>query len=349
MDLPLEWGKESTTQVTNALLKCNECDLTTQVLSHEARGSWTDLEIVCPIHEIMKKGMSTEVYKRFEELEPYIDRRKSVDQSLVCVKCGTALTVRNARIRKELIELDVRCREDHSDKRYYLPNLEHEVLVGIYKHLYECPRCHENIELDEISEHSDDEFQLTLNCQKHGQTKMVLPVGQETAVRDAYLSQATVAKLELLIEGPLQYKELCEFGMVEDTDSKEMFELVRSVIEEHDVRFISESVAEAGVSEAWYYGRATFSGDEYVVKGKVSAPERKLDISISANQQSNLSSLMGSMRENLREVLLKRQGGIEEAKPVKINCTHCGAPLDKRALPGETIRCGHCGTPLHWT
>ena len=58
---------------------------------------------------------------------------------------------------------------------------------------------------------------------------------------------------------------------------------------------------------------------------------------------------MDSMRESLREILLKRQGGIEEAAPVKIECTHCGAPLEKRALPGETIRCSHCGTPLHWT
>ncbi len=276
MDFPLEWSKDSTQQVTNALLKCNECNLVTQILNHKVSGSWTEIELVCPIHGTMKKGVSTEVYKRFEELEPHIDRRKSIESSLTCVKCNTALSIRNARLRRDLVELDAKCREDHSDKRYYIPNLNHELLVTIYQNLYECAKCHEIVDLEEITEHldDDDEFKLTVSCRKHGHTQMSLPHGHEAAVRDAYLSQADLLKLKKIMDSQLDQKVSCEFSMADGVEADDMYQLVRSVIHEHDVRFISENISETGTSEAWYYGRTIDGGEEYVIIGSSSASDR---------------------------------------------------------------------------
>jgi hypothetical protein len=89
-------------------------------------------------------------------------------------------------------------------------------------------------------------------------------------------------------------------------------------------------------------------GDEFVVVGAVSSDALSVRISVASNDEEKLNMLLSDMKDELREVLLRIQSKSEDTGPRKIECTHCGAALPRRALPGETVVCEHCGTPLHW-
>jgi len=341
----LDWGPEVTDEVAKAVLKCTECDLLGEIVNRKVDSKGAEIEVVCPVHQITRKGLTVDSYKRIEERDSEIDRVASIEESLKCVKCGTPVVIKDSGISNGLIEAKIECEKGHGDNRYYAEVFGPEVLETVYDRMFECHKCHQQMELVSFEEEKD-KGRVTVSCEKHGDRRFDVPSTHGLLVRDAYAASMTLPKLEDLITSTLESEDSCTLQFDPGLDPEEMLQITKSVIEQHDVLFVTDSESK-GASQAWYYGKA-LQGDQFVMIGSVSGDTREIEIKGFSDNEKHLSSLMAHVRENLREVLLRVREDADDIQPLIVQCVHCNAALSKRGLPGETTRCGHCGVPLHW-
>jgi hypothetical protein len=342
---PVKWSEESAEEITRGLLKCNECDLLTELTLKKVEGSHAEIEILCPIHGEFKKGMTVEAYKQFEATYPNIDRQETLDESLKCKKCAAPVIVKDVKSKKDSVNVKIECHNGHSDDRLIPIDYSTDALLQVYSRAYECPKCHDPLKLLEIETKNDTAITKVV-CEKHGESKFEIPVSHAAAMKDAFLATVSVAQLEPIVEG-LEAQDSCKFQIDPGLDALEIFQVVKSVIEQHDLQLVSEKSPSESEHRVWYYGRAMM-GDEYVIMGSVSMSERELLIEGYSDNKERISSLISQMSDNLRDILLRIHTDVADLAPTVIKCVHCDAALGKRGLPGETTTCGHCGTPLHW-
>jgi hypothetical protein len=343
---PSDLDEEAIDAIVGGILKCNDCDMVTDIVETKVSGNNVDLKLVCPVHGAFKKGISMGIYKHVEERDKHIDRMPSTEESLKCQKCTSPMTIRGTKVRDDIVELKMECMNGHGDERHLHVGADEPVIERFYQQLYECHKCHNPLSLLTIGE-KDDKSEAILNCTNHGESSVEIPKAHAAAARDAYLSTMSMSNLEKLVETRLQTERAAEYQIEPDADVQEMLDIVNDVIEQQSVKFIGEKSGTKNGEESWYYGKA-LSGTEYVVIGSVSKENLTMRISVASDDENKMNMLLSEMRDNLREVLLKLQDKTGDIAPKKIQCVECGAALPKRALPGETIICEHCGTPLHW-
>jgi hypothetical protein len=346
MNQPTDLDEEAIDAIVAGIMKCNECDLLTEIVGTKISGSNVELELVCPLHGTIRKGIKADIYKHLESREPNLDRKSTIEESLKCTKCSASITIRDSKVKDNTIELKVECRNGHGSERHLSNSARPETLSHTYIHLFECHRCHNPLDLIQIKELAGC-ADVHLSCSQHGESVVSIPLAHASAARDAYLLTKKLSDLEIMMETILQTKHACEFQMNATADPSEMMEIVKNVIEQHNVLFVDERTDSKSNLEAWYYGKA-LAGDDFVVMGSVSKEKLVVRITVASNNETKLELVLAEMRENLHEILLRIQTKTEDTAPKKIACPQCGAGLAKRALPGETIICDHCGTPLHW-
>jgi len=346
MSQPTDLDEEAIEALVGGIMKCNDCNLLTEIVGKKVDGTNVELELVCPLHGVMRKGIKPDIYKHLEIREPDIDRESTVEESLKCTKCSALIIIRDSKVKDDIIELKVECRNGHGSARYLSKTAHLDTLSHTYMQLYECHKCHNPINLVQIKELAGS-ADVQLSCDQHGESVVSVPLSHASSARDAYLLTKTLPDIQFLMDSTLQTKHACEYQMEANADSVEMLEIVKNVIEQHSVLFIDERTDPKTGLEAWYYGKA-LAGDEFVVIGSVSKENLVIRITVASNNETKLELMLAEMRENLREVLLRIQTKTEDTAPKKIACPQCGAGLLKRALPGETIICEHCGVPLHW-
>jgi hypothetical protein len=343
---PSYLDEEAIDAIVGGILKCNECDLVTDILEKKVAGNNVELKLVCPVHGDFKKGVSVGIYKHVEERDKQIDRMPSTEASLKCEKCTSPLTIRGSKVHDDIVSLKMECRNGHGVDRHLHVGAEEPVIERFYQQLYECHKCHNPLNLVSIAD-KDDKSEAILSCENHGESKVEIPTAHAAAARDAYLSTKNMADLERLLETRLQTERAAEYQIDPDADSQEMLDIVNDIIEQQSVKFIGEKSGTKNGEESWYYGKA-LAGTEYIVIGSVSKDNLTMRISVVSDDENKMNMLLSEMRDNLRDVLLKLQAKSGDTAPKKIECAQCGAGLPKRALPGETVICDHCGTPLHW-
>ena len=86
-------------------------------------------------------------------------------------------------------------------------------------------------------------------------------------MRDAYTAKATMPFLESIME-TLGHEDVCSFQFDAGAEPDELLQIVKSVIEQHDLHFVSEEKSNSTAS-VWYYGKG-FRGSQFVVVGAVS-------------------------------------------------------------------------------
>jgi hypothetical protein len=344
---PTDVDEEALDSIVSGVLKCNQCDLLTEIIDTKIAGALVELELVCPVHNDMKKGVAGDIYKHIEEREPQIERSAFVEKSLTCEKCLAPVTIKDAKVKDKVVEMKVECRNGHGSERYLSRTADTESLTRFYEQLYECHKCHGNRDLLHITEDEKGKTEVFLLCDKGKAANVEIPADHKDVVRDAYVRTKTLRNLESLMDKTLQTKRACEYQMDAKADATEMLDIVKNVIDQHSVLYVDEKTDPKTGLEAWYYGKA-LNGDEFVVVGSSSKENLTIRISVASNNEKKLEVMLAEMRENLREVLLRIQTKSDDTAPRKIACPECNAGLAKRALPGETIRCDHCGTPLHF-
>ncbi len=343
---PAELDEEAIEAIVSGVLKCNQCDLLTEIVDTKATGSLVELELVCIIHNDMKKGITGEIFKHLEERLHQIDRMEDIEKSITCDKCPAVVTIKDTKVRDKIIELKIQCRNGHSSERYLSRTADHNLLSRVYMQLFECHKCHNSTDLVRIDD-DNEKTEVFLFCEQHKDIILTIPSDHKEVVRDAFLRTKTLRDLENLVDTTLQTKRACEYQMNAKADATEMLEIIKNVIAQHSVLYVDEKTDPKTGLEAWYYGKA-LDGDEFVVTGSASKENLSLRISVASNNEEKLELMLAEMRENLREVLLRIQTKSDDTAPQKISCPQCNAALAKRSLPGETIACEHCGTPLHF-
>ncbi|MHA1948956.1 MAG: hypothetical protein ACXAAO_01240 [Candidatus Thorarchaeota archaeon] len=343
---PVALDEEAIDSIVHGVLKCNDCDLTTDIIEEKVSGNNVEMKLVCPVHGDFKKGVVVGIYKHVEAWDPHVDLMPSMEESLKCEKCTSPLTIRGSKVRDDIVELKMECRNGHGADRHLHIKAEDPIIKRFYQQLYECHKCHNPLNLTSIQEKSD-KSEAILVCENHGESKVEIPDDHAAAARDAYLSSMSMSDLEQILEARLQTERATEYQMDQEADVQEMVDIVNDVIEQQSVVFVGEKSGTKYGEESWFYGKA-LAGTEYIVIGSVSKENLTMRISVASNDEDKMELLLAEMRENLREVLLKLQTKTGDIAPKKIECVECGAALPKRALPGETVICDHCGTPLHW-
>ena len=84
---PSDLDEEAIDSIVGGILKCNDCDLVTNILETKVSGNDVDLILLCPVHGDLKKSVSMGIYKHLEERNKQIDRMPSTEESLKCEKC----------------------------------------------------------------------------------------------------------------------------------------------------------------------------------------------------------------------------------------------------------------------
>ncbi len=344
---PSDLDEEAIDAIVGGVLKCNDCDLVTDIVETKVSGNNVELKLLCPVHGDFKKGISMGVYKHVEERDKQVDRMPSTEESLKCDKCTSPMTIRGTKVHDNIVELKMDCMNGHGHERYLHVGADDPVIERFYHQLFECHKCHSPLTLTTIGE-KDDKSEAFLICENHGESKVEIPTAHAKLARDAYLSTMSMSDLEKLLETRLQTERAAEYQIEPDADIQEMVDIVNDIIEQQSVKFIGEKSRTKNGEESWYYGKA-LAGTEYIVIGSVSKENLTMRISVASDDENKMNMLLSEMRDNLREVLLKLQDKTGDTAPKKIQCAQCGAALPKRALPGETVICDHCGTPLHWT
>ncbi|MBY8996547.1 MAG: hypothetical protein KGD60_02355, partial [Candidatus Thorarchaeota archaeon] len=344
---PYDLDEEAIDAIVGGILKCNDCDLVTDIIDTKVSGNNVEVRLVCPIHGDFKKGVAVGIYKHVEERDTQIDRMPSTEESLKCEKCTSPLTVRGSKVSDDIVSLKMECRNGHGDTRHLHVGAVEPAIERFYHQLYECHKCHNPLSLSSIAD-KDDKSEAILNCDNHGETKVEIPNAHAAAARDAYLSSMSMDDIERFLETRLQTERAAEYQIDPDADVQEMLDIVNDVIEQQSLKFIGEKSGTKNGEESWYYGKA-LAGTEYIVIGSVSKENLTMRISVASDDENKMDMLLSEMRDNLREVLLRLQAKTGDTAPKKIECAQCGAALPKRALPGEKVICDHCGTPLHWS
>ncbi|MFW9794247.1 MAG: hypothetical protein ACFFEE_08095 [Candidatus Thorarchaeota archaeon] len=183
--LPLSWNEPVVDRIVRAVLTCDDCGHLTHILDKKKRKKKVDFRIVCPVHGVMTRETTPDVFKMIEDYEPSIDRMPSIIRSLSCEKCSMPLNVRDVEERRGLIEFDTECRNGHRSERLFVPGLDQETLSGLYKRLYQCPECYESLDLVYI-EPRGREDRVVLLCSLHGKTVLDIPPDHAEAMQRAY-------------------------------------------------------------------------------------------------------------------------------------------------------------------
>ncbi|NWF95169.1 MAG: hypothetical protein HXY34_03420 [Candidatus Thorarchaeota archaeon] len=183
--LPLEWSEPVRLHITHAVLTCESCGLLTHILDAKRKKDMTEFRVVCPLHGVLNRLVPSDVYGYILEQVPKIDHVPSMIRSFSCAKCRMPLTLRDVEDRRGLIEFDMECQNGHRGKRFFVPGIPKEKLVGLYKNLYHCPECYGPMDLVYASP-AGRESRVVLLCSVHGKVVLNIPPDHAEAMQQAY-------------------------------------------------------------------------------------------------------------------------------------------------------------------
>ncbi|MEM2143367.1 MAG: hypothetical protein QXS20_03595 [Candidatus Thorarchaeota archaeon] len=183
--LSIEWDQSVSNRLASAVLSCEYCGLFTELLEAKTKKGMTEFTVVCPIHGVLSRLAPEDVYGHIKEQLPSMDRLSSMVKSLGCGRCGMPLTVRDVEYRAGLVEFDMECRHGHRAKRFFVPDLDSELLAKFYKNLYRCPECYGPLDLV-YTQPGSRESKVVLLCPVDGKFVLNVPHDHAEAIRLAY-------------------------------------------------------------------------------------------------------------------------------------------------------------------
>ncbi|MCK5151471.1 MAG: hypothetical protein KAQ65_06515, partial [Candidatus Thorarchaeota archaeon] len=183
--IPVRWNKQNSELITRSVLNCSECGLQTHILDAKKKKNRIEFRIVCPIHGVMLRDAPSDIYETIQETSKTIDTLPSIIRSMNCPKDGLPLSLRDVENRRGLIEFDMQCRNGHNHKRFFVPKMETEVLVDVYKTLFKCPECYDPMDLV-YTEPAGRETRVVQLCSLHGKRALDVPHNHAEAIQMAY-------------------------------------------------------------------------------------------------------------------------------------------------------------------
>lgn len=157
---------------------------------------------------------------------------------------------------------------------------------------------------------------------------------------------ANIATLTNLITYKLKKNDERSYALPERLSPDKAFQIVKSVIQIHHVKFVSETVENKSTFEAhaWYYGKSKINLKEFVIQGIVSEKNKCIKIMVDCDDELSLVGFLSELGSDLRKGIL-REGIIRyEDDLVALRCPSCAAPLDKFPQLGKPFKCSYCNS-----
>ncbi len=183
--IPVSWNKRNNELVSQSVLTCSECGLQTYILEGRKKKNSTEFKVICPIHGVMLREAPHDVFEIIQDTSSTFDKMPSLIRSLGCQECGLPLTLRDVEQKRNLVEFDMDCRNGHRTKRFFVPNMDQETLIGLYKNLYKCPECYDPVDLV-YTKPEGRETRVVLLCPLHGKQVLDVPDNHANAMNLAY-------------------------------------------------------------------------------------------------------------------------------------------------------------------
>ncbi|MDF1541082.1 MAG: hypothetical protein P1Q69_19450, partial [Candidatus Thorarchaeota archaeon] len=202
--VPVTWSESNKELITQSVLTCNECGLYTHILDAKKKKGRIDFHVVCPIHGVMQRDAPQDVFEIIKESSANIDNIPSIVRSLTCPKCGLPLNLKDVENRRGLTEFDMECRNGHRNKRFFVPSMDQDALVDVYKNLYKCPECYDPMDLV-YTQPAGNETRVVQLCSLHGKFVIDVPHNHAEAIQRAYDEIKTdrlKPRIEVALEEP---------------------------------------------------------------------------------------------------------------------------------------------------
>jgi DNA-directed RNA polymerase subunit RPC12/RpoP len=183
--VPMTWGERNIEVVAQAVLTCNECGLQTHILDAKKKKGMIEFRVVCPVHGAMPRLAPIDVFEHIRDASAGFDKMPSLIRSMNCPKCNLPLSLRDVEMKRDLVELDMDCRNGHRAKRFLVPKMNPDYLVGLYKNMFKCPECYEPVDLV-YTKPSGKETRVVLLCPLHGKIILDVPDNHAKAFAKAY-------------------------------------------------------------------------------------------------------------------------------------------------------------------
>ncbi|NHI91891.1 MAG: hypothetical protein EAX96_05270 [Candidatus Lokiarchaeota archaeon] len=160
--------------------------------------------------------------------------------------------------------------------------------------------------------------------------------------------EANIAKLNNLMKYRLTKKDERSYSLPKYLHPRDAIELLKSVIQRHHLKFVSEIINDTPTFEAQiiYYGKTKIKKNEYIILGIISEQNKFIKIIVTCNDDIELTGLLAELGSDLRKAILK-SGCINLETDLKnLRCPACWAPLDRCPEPGEAIKCSYCNSMI---
>ncbi|MHA2425609.1 MAG: hypothetical protein ACXAEF_12530 [Candidatus Thorarchaeota archaeon] len=219
--IPIRWNKRNSELITASALTCGECGLQTHILDAKKKKNRVEFRIVCPIHGVMPRDAPPDVFETIRDTATTIDTIPSIVRSLNCPKDGLPLSLRDVENRRGLTEFDMECRNGHHYKRFFIPKMESDALVSVYKNLFKCPECYDPMELV-YTEPAGRETRVVQLCALHGKRVLDVPHKHAEAIQAAYeeiKADRIKPRIEVVPEEPVEeFSPISEPASPQDQD-----------------------------------------------------------------------------------------------------------------------------------
>ncbi len=183
--LTFNWTDTVRQYITQSILTCEYCGLLTHMLDSKKRKNMIEFRLVCPVHGVLNRVVSSEVFEYVSETETTIDRLPSMIRSLSCKACRMPLAIRDIEDKRGLIELDMECQNGHREKRFFAPDTPREIMIELYKTMYSCQQCGGTLDFV-YSQNEGRKSRVVLLCPVDGKYVFTVPHSEAVTIEAAY-------------------------------------------------------------------------------------------------------------------------------------------------------------------
>ncbi len=142
-----------------------------------------------------------------------------------------------------------------------------------------------------------------------------------------------------------QYVRTCEtrgirsYGLPSSISPQTAYIHVKQILKSYNFQFISEIENDQMIA-AWYFGKETGTGKEYVAAGQVY--NQKIELFLSGPDEKAIIGMLTDFGQKLRSRMITSRIINSPEELNDLMCPHCGGTLERLPKVGENVSCNWC-------
>ncbi|MFW9958721.1 MAG: hypothetical protein ACFFCT_11680 [Candidatus Odinarchaeota archaeon] len=171
-------------EIFKKLFVCTECGSNMTLVDTIIQGSKTEGIFLCPRHGMEEREFPREFLSTVQLAAADVDSPRAIIDSFRCPQCGFVYAISEIEQRRGIIEIDVRCANNHKASRYLPSDLETSLLKRILQRVVHCDKCGLPGHIVDLEERGNS-ARVYVACPVHGVTKKDIPTQFVGPLREA--------------------------------------------------------------------------------------------------------------------------------------------------------------------